>query len=211
MYVDDSLKVGLVVSGCTIVEETSSTNGRVLHLICHCGKLFKRSKGKVRSSLRNNKVFGCGCLRGKAGVHHNTNNPLSPVHRAMISRCHNKKDKGYQNYGGRGIKVCDIWKQPGGLGFANFINDMGPRPEGYELDRIDVNGDYTPENCRWASKYLQANNKRPGKLNNTGLRGVKFIDGVYEVRFASNYYGRFKTLFDAACKRKSLELTLRSE
>lgn len=77
---------------------------------------------------------------------------------AMVERCTNRKHPHYKDYGGRGIKVCDRWL--GKDGFWNFYEDMGPRPDGTTLDRIDVNGDYCPENCRWETEYGQQNNKR---------------------------------------------------
>lgn len=86
-------------------------------------------------------------------------NSLRPEYsswQAMKTRCYNKNHLHYGDYGGRGIKVCERWKSS----FPNFIQDMGPKPDGYSLDRIDTNGDYCPENCRWVSWQKQQNNKR---------------------------------------------------
>ena len=108
-----------------------------------------------------------------------TEHPLYNTYHGMRKRCLQETDKDYHRYGGRGIKICERWS--GVDGFFNFIEDMGERPDGYTLDRKDTNGNYTPENCRWADVYTQSGNKRNSK--NTGISYVNKT-GKYRVRIS---------------------------
>ena len=98
----------------------------------------------------------CG-HENKRGI---TKHPLYTTWSGMISRCTSEANGSYRYYGGKGVKVCQRW-----LSFNNFVKDMGERPDGYSLDRIDYNGNYEPSNCRWASKFTQrANQSNAGQI-----------------------------------------------
>ena len=84
------------------------------------------------------------------------------VWRSMHDRCNLQSQKSYRDYGGRGIRVCERWA--GSQGFANFLADMGPRPDGMTIDRINNDGNYEPGNCRWISRHDQAGNKRNNRF-----------------------------------------------
>ena len=82
----------------------------------------------------------------------------------MKQRCRDSRHSSYHYYGGRGITVCDRWLEPRGQGFLNFLADLGERPEGTSIDRIDVDGNYEPGNVRWATPSEQNHNRRLGQL-----------------------------------------------
>jgi len=138
-------------------------NGAVVwSCICDCGNKSK----VITTNLKNGTTNSCGCIRKiKSSLifktHGLTNSKTYRVWSGMKTRCLNKKSTNYSSYGGRGITICERWNS-----FTNFLEDMGERPEGMTLDRIDVNGNYEPSNCRWASKEQQAQNKRKLKMVN---------------------------------------------
>lgn len=120
---------------CGVEKEFRSNNlRRGLSQSCGCMKGAMITDSKIRHGLAGARVYKCWAK--------------------MRQRCINPKDKRYDRYGGRGIKVCDRWQS-----FENFYADMGEMPEKMTLDRIDVNGDYCPENCRWTDMTTQQRNK----------------------------------------------------
>jgi len=134
---------------------------------CDCGARLS----VIGQNLRKGITKSCGCLARETAsrnaiarntVHgHNTVATKSPEWNswtAMHKRCRNPRHVSYAGYGGRGITVCARWQE-----FANFLADMGPRPHGRTLDRIDVNGNYEPGNCRWATLSEQQRNRRDSR------------------------------------------------
>jgi hypothetical protein len=130
------------------------------HCVCDCGG----QRTAHRSNL-GRKTLSCGCLHRERITRHGrsrTKDPTLNAWRSMMSRCYTPGSKYFKNYGGRGIVVCERWRGPDG--FTHFLADMGERPAGVSLDRINNNGNYEPGNCRWADGLTQHNNKRTNRL-----------------------------------------------
>ena len=129
---------------------------------CDCGNYDNVSS----SNLASGAVKSCGCLNKEIITKHGLqSSKLYQVHNSMKQRCFNKKDKGYKNYGGRGIIVCNEWsdKEKGFINFYNWAVKNGYQ-EGLTIDRIDVNGNYEPSNCRWVTQQKQQLNKRTNRF-----------------------------------------------
>lgn len=139
--------------------------------VCDCGEYVET----YISNVKRGKKLSCGCLRKEYLL-----NPINKKHGFsktdtysswvnMLYRCNNSNATGYENYGGRGIKVCDEW-----MSFENFYKDMGDRPQGMSIDRIDTNKNYELSNCRWATRSEQARNCRKDRVSSSIYKGVSF-------------------------------------
>ena len=132
---------------------------------CSCGSPPRYVRN---DTLKDGTSQSCGCLQREATTKHGAwGKPLFNVWTGMVRRCTNPKDKKYQRYGGRGIKVCDRW-----LNVKNFIADMTEGYEkGYQIDRINNDGNYEPSNCQWATTKQQTRNySRNVVLDHDGKR-----------------------------------------
>lgn len=142
---------------------------------CSMAGCERKYNGKGYCSMHAFRVrkYGDPEMRKHMRGENRTKHPLINVYRNMLGRCNSETNKAYKYYGGRGIKVCERWQ--GLYGFTHFLEDMGERPEGYTIDRIDNDGDYSPENCKWATRKEQTSNRRKLQANNTsGHVGVSW-------------------------------------
>ena len=145
--------------------------------VCDCGEKTTTD----RQELRRGRTTSCGCLgkerrreanltHGKCGI------STYRVWAAMKNRCTNPNNHSYRDYGGRGITVCERWDK-----FENFLADMGERTKDLSLDRIDNDGNYTPENCRWATASQQQRNTRSNRMIKYGGREQCIADWAIEL------------------------------
>lgn len=175
--------------------------------ICECGV-----KKRVRyDHLNSGKLFSCGCyrlerLRDVMVKHGKSNCNIYQIWEGMIQRCGNSKSANYNRYGGRGICVCDEW-----LDFSKFYKDMGDKPVGMSLDRIDNDKGYSKDNCRWATPSVQSFNTNTPRNNTSGHKGVSWSEskGKWEAYITKDRrkinLGRFENIEDAISARKIAE------
>lgn len=182
--------------------------------LCDCGN----EKVVLGVSLRQNHTLSCGCYKNeligkrmKTHGHASLKNrsPEYKIWAQMKTRCSNPNAKQYEDYGGRGVQVCEKWLNS----FESFFEDMGPRPSRrHSIDRIKVDGNYEPSNCKWSTATEQNHNRRIARNNKSGCSGVKWIERIkkWEVSISNDnkrvYLGVHSNLEDAISVRKEAEL-----
>lgn len=151
------------VFGRLTVISRAENSGRKVRWICKCA--CGNETIVAGNHLRSGSTVSCGCFaaestKNRSFIHGKTNSTEYKSWSGMKQRCTNMRNAEFHLYGGRGISVCERWLDS----FENFFNDMGRKPKGTSLDRINTNSNYCPENCRWATDEQQNNNTRKNKF-----------------------------------------------
>lgn len=187
--------------------------GRIRQVWCKC-ECGNPEMTLVRTNnLASGNTNSCGCVGEESRKTHGMSNTRTyQIHEGMLRRCNCPQQLGYENYGGRGIEVCPEWNPLRGGSFENFFSDMGEAPAGMSLDRIDFNGNYTKDNCRWATNSVQGYNKRLDPNNTSGKSGVSFYtsQGMWSAEIHVNNahirLGMFAKFEDAVIAREEAEI-----
>jgi hypothetical protein len=184
-----------------------SNGGCMWDCICDCGKTTTTAQW----NLKNGGTKSCGCLKAHNNFRHGkAATGMYDSWVSMIQRCTNPNSPAFEKYGKCGISVCERWLSS----FKNFLEDMGERPEGTSIDRIDPTGNYEPSNCRWANKTEQMYNQNLRNNNTSGKSGVYFREdrNKWYARISKErkhyHLGHFDTFEEAVAAREKAELEL---
>jgi hypothetical protein len=172
----------VILRGKDYVYPKSGKNAIRYECKCACGVI----KLVHKSHLLNGNSQSCGCLNREISTTHGLS--YSRAYKAwshMLRRCSGVSVKDNPHYLDKGITVCERWKHSA----EDFLEDMGECPDGYELDRIDYNGNYEPSNCRWVNEQTQAENRGKFKNNTSGTTGVGLVKN-YLKSGKENFYWR---------------------
>ncbi len=175
---------GVDFNGLVGIRRLQNRNTKSIWLFrCRCGVEFDTHAAAVKRGLTRNCPVCRKVTKSKnKTIHGGTGTPEHNTWKAMKHRCLGKNSHNYDRYGGRGISVCERW-----LSFENFFADMGPKPgPGFSIDRINVNGNYEPGNCRWATNVEQQSNKRRPGGGQAGVTVPKKLtwEQVREIRLS---------------------------
>lgn len=170
--------IGQVFGRLTVIDTypRNKHNKQVWLCRCECGI----EKPILGTDLKCRDVKSCGCLRGRKTTHDKSRTSTYRCWSDMKQRCSNKTNKHYNDYGGRGIVVCNSWEN-----FEQFLKDMGEKPKGMSLDRIDNDKGYCLDNCRWATPKQQVKNRRNNRVVTYKGETKLLIDWCEE--FGKNY------------------------
>jgi hypothetical protein len=154
--IDPSDFIGKRFGRWTVLERDGTNHPARWLCRCECGTV----KSVNGSNLARGKTQSCGCLHKEMkSTHGSTKTPTYAIWEGMIGRCTNPRNVAWKDYGGRGIFVCDRWRD-----FENFLADMKERPPGLTIERRDNDKGYSPQNCVWVSRAEQARNRRSNRL-----------------------------------------------
>ena len=165
MNIKESDIAGLKYGRLTVIKEVNPRKrSRVFQCECSCGKTKDINMGSLRGGLTKS----CGCLRDEINTKRETKHglryqPMYGTYNDIKARCLNKKRRGYAGYGGRGIKIHSEWEDSPKSFFDYIASELGERPEGQTLDRINNDGNYEPGNLKWSTPRQQCNNQRTNK------------------------------------------------
>lgn len=171
--------------------------GKPNHVLCRCRCGVE--KWVHISNLTSGKTLSCGCDKHRKASENLTKHgmfgtPTYSTWSSMMTRCFNKNSKSFNNYGGRGVSVCDRWKK-----FEHFLEDMGEKPnKGISIERINNNGNYEPGNCVWATAKEQNRNRRNTKLSEQLV--VDLRSGVIDKK---------KVIDSTGCAKSTVNMAIR--